>query len=355
MDKQNRSVIELVFVLDTTGSMGGLIEGAKQRIWGIVNDLMKEKAKPSVRIGLVAYRDRGDQYVTKVQTISSDLDKVYGILMDYQANGGGDGPEDVQSALWEGVRNVGWAQRGPNLAQVLFLVGDAPPHADYKDHPDVLTTASDAIRRGIIVNAIQCGNVPGTAEVWQKVARAAEGEYFAIQQDGGVQVVATPYDSKLAALGGKVGSTYLAYGSATYQMAAGGAAARTEARFAAAAPVAAQADRALNKALNRSAFNEGDLLQQVENGAVKLESLKESELPAELKKLPAAARKKEIDRRIAERSAIKAEILTLSKQRDAYLADQRKKLASKSPGAKGFDTAVAAALKKQVAKRGIKL
>src|SRR5690348_11709452 len=53
--------LEMVFVLDTTGSMGGLIEGAKQRIWGIVNGVMQE-SHASVRIGLVAYRDRGDDY-----------------------------------------------------------------------------------------------------------------------------------------------------------------------------------------------------------------------------------------------------------------------------------------------------
>ena len=49
--------LEMVFVLDTTGSMGGLIEGAKQRIWGIVNEVMQTPARPNVRVGLVAYSD----------------------------------------------------------------------------------------------------------------------------------------------------------------------------------------------------------------------------------------------------------------------------------------------------------
>ena len=80
--------IEVCFVLDTTGSMGGLIEGAKQRIWGIVNEVMQSSAHPAVRIGLVAYRDRGDEYVTKVLPLTNDLDKVYSTLMDYQAGGG---------------------------------------------------------------------------------------------------------------------------------------------------------------------------------------------------------------------------------------------------------------------------
>src|ERR1700755_3674282 len=55
--------LEMVFVIDTTGSMGGLIEGAKQRVWGIINEVQQSPSHPSVRVGLVAYRDHVDQYV----------------------------------------------------------------------------------------------------------------------------------------------------------------------------------------------------------------------------------------------------------------------------------------------------
>ena len=106
----NSSTLEMVFVLDTTGSMGGLLEGAKQRIWGIVNEVMQSSSHPSVKIGLVAYRDRGDQYVTQVLPLTDDLDKVYATLMDYQAAGGGDAPEDVRRALADGVTKAGWSR-----------------------------------------------------------------------------------------------------------------------------------------------------------------------------------------------------------------------------------------------------
>src|SRR5690348_12137956 len=89
VDGQNSATLEMVFVLDTTGSMGGLLEGAKQRIWGIVNDVMQSSARPAVKIGLVAYRDRGDTYVSEVLPLTDDLDKVYGTLMSYRADGGG--------------------------------------------------------------------------------------------------------------------------------------------------------------------------------------------------------------------------------------------------------------------------
>src|SRR3954447_22308347 len=79
--------LEMVFVLDTTGSMGGLIDGAKQRIWGIINEVMQKPSKPRVKVGLVAYRDIGDVYVTKILPITEDLDKAYTTLMDYRADG----------------------------------------------------------------------------------------------------------------------------------------------------------------------------------------------------------------------------------------------------------------------------
>lgn len=65
-DKATEPALEMVFVLDTTGSMGGLLDGAKEKIWSIVNDVQQRESRPSVRVGLVAYRDRGDAYVTQI-------------------------------------------------------------------------------------------------------------------------------------------------------------------------------------------------------------------------------------------------------------------------------------------------
>lgn len=355
-----KPTLEMVFVLDTTGSMGGLIEGAKSRIWGIVNEVMAAKDRPSVRVGLVAYRDKGDAYVTKITPISSDLDKIYASLMDFKADGGGDEPENVRRALKEGVEKAGWSSRSPKVAQILFLVGDARPHEDYKEEPDVVDTTAKAVGRGIVVNTIQCGGLNGTQAVWQKIARSGEGQYFAIAQDGGVEVIATPYDKRLGELGGKIGSTYLAYGGGGGAAGAsfrGGEAAKQsalEGRFAASAPVAAQADRAYNKALNMYSYNSSDFVQAVENGTVKLESVKKEDLPDELQKLPPDQLKKEMDKRIADRKAIRAEILELGKKRDAFLTEERKKRAAASGKSVGFDAAVADALRKQVAKKGIR-
>ena len=103
-DKPAKQRIEVCFVLDTTGSMGGLIAGAKAKIWSMANDIISAKPTPEVRFALIAYRDRGDDYVTKITPLTDDLDAVYAQLNTFKAAGGGDAPESVGRALAESVR-----------------------------------------------------------------------------------------------------------------------------------------------------------------------------------------------------------------------------------------------------------
>jgi len=350
------AAMEMVFVLDTTGSMGGLLTGAKERIWGIVNEVMQTSKLSSVKVGLVAYRDRGDRYITQVLPLTEDLDKVYSTLMDYEAQGGGDEPEDVRRALAEGVSQAGWSRTSPGNAQILFLVGDAPPH-DYVDEPDTLTTADLAVKQGIIVNTIQCGSSAMTQQVWEAIARRGQGQYFLIPQNGGVQTISTPYDDQLSQLGSRLGGTYMSYGGGggaagvQYRETQKQAADAYESIVAKRSAPSVAAERTVNKALNSKAYI-GDLLQDIENGSTKLESVKTEDLPSELQKLSPEERKQEIEKRLAERSEIRKQIMELSKQRTEYIASERKK---RTGGAQnGFDVAVSAALREQLAKKGIR-
>ena len=86
-------------MLDTTGSMSGLIHAAQEKIWSIASTLAQAQQAPEISMGLVAYRDRGDAYVTQVVDLDRDLDSMYSKLMDFRAAGGGDGPEAVNEAL----------------------------------------------------------------------------------------------------------------------------------------------------------------------------------------------------------------------------------------------------------------
>jgi Mg-chelatase subunit ChlD len=343
---QSNRTIEMVFVLDTTGSMGGMLEGAKTKIWGIVNEvLQRHGGGVTVKVGLVAYRDRGDAYITKITPLTTNLDAVYSQLMAYRAEGGGDMPEDVRSAMADALRAGGWSTPGPRTSQIVFLVGDAPPHDDYQNVPSTSASAREAARRGIVVNAIQCGTAPDTAASWRTIAQYGGGEYFAIAQDGGVDVIVTPYDQQLSRLGEQMGGTYLAYGAADKRAAGTSAQSAMEARVAAAAPPPAQAERAVNKALNRRAYDENDLVQKAEAGAVSLPAIAEAELPDALRRLPSAERQAALDKAVAERKGLREQIVALSKQRDQYLAEHRRKAGGEKTG---FDAAVSNALARQV-------
>ena len=95
--------VDIVFAVDTTGSMGGLLDGAKRTVWSIANQVRSIDPNADIRVGLVAYRDLGDDYVTKNFALTDDLDAMYAELSSYQAAGGGDVPENVDAALHDAV------------------------------------------------------------------------------------------------------------------------------------------------------------------------------------------------------------------------------------------------------------
>ena len=103
--------VDIVFAVDTTGSMGGLLDGAKRTVWSIANQVRDLEKNADLRIGLVAYRDVGDDYVTKDFALTDDLDAVFAELSSYQAAGGGDVPENVDAALYDAVHHMTVARR----------------------------------------------------------------------------------------------------------------------------------------------------------------------------------------------------------------------------------------------------
>src|SRR6202030_1918945 len=123
--RQSKPHIEVCFVLDTTGSMGGLIEGAKQKIWSIANEMISAQPTPELKLGLIGYRDRDDEYVVKSFQLTDDIDSIYGHLRDFKAEGGGDEPESVNEALAEAIEKMPWSQ-DRKVLKIIFLVGDAP-------------------------------------------------------------------------------------------------------------------------------------------------------------------------------------------------------------------------------------
>jgi Mg-chelatase subunit ChlD len=387
--------VEVVFCLDTTGSMSGLIEGAKQKIWSISNQIVAGKPTPNIKVGLLAYRDRGDAYVTKLTELTEDLDAIYSNIKEFKADGGGDTPESVNQALNEAVTKFKWSTDKETL-RIIFLVGDAPPHMDYKDDVKYTDTCKLAVEKGIIVNAVQCGGDAECARVWQDISSKAEGNYVQIAQDGATVRVITPYDKRLAEINAELENSTLVYGSKEKQQkdqearlkALDGAKAdpakpgapkgaapvvKVEAPKAPAAKAgtivpttsppsvgggggpgitagAIAADRAAFNAM-RGFINSWDLLGDIKNGKVKLDDLKDEELPEDLRKLPKEKRQAYLDEIEKKRDKLREEARDLAKKRDDFT---KKKLEEEGKKTKeGFDQKVEELLRKQAKKAGI--
>jgi Mg-chelatase subunit ChlD len=343
-----RPKVEVCFVLDTTGSMNALIEGAKQKIWSIANEIASAKPTPDIRFGLVAYRDRGDEYVIKAFDLTNDLDAIYAQLQSFRADGGGDTPESVNEALDETVRKVSWSA-DRSVLKMIFLVGDAPPHMDYPNAPKYPGVCQAAMKKDLIINTIQCGNMRETTPIWQEIAQRSEGRYAAIPQSGNMVVLATPMDAKLAELNRKVGTTLVAYGSASERRAVFAKQAASEL-----APAAAAADRlSFNTKAGVAVQGTGELLDSLAVGKVKLESLDKNQLPPDLQKLDDKDLKAEIAKKQMERNELETEIRKLSRERDDYIAQEKKHFAEEGK-ADSFDQKVAEIIHVEAARKGIK-
>jgi Mg-chelatase subunit ChlD len=342
------SFIDVVFVLDSTGSMSGLIEGAKQKIWSIANAIATAEPRPQIRMGLVSYRDREDAYITRISKLTDDLDYFYSDLMQVEAGGGGDTPESVNQALHEAVTRITWSDDRSTL-RLLYLVGDAPPHMDY-DEVQYPESARLAAERDIFINTIQCGKMGGTREVWREISSLARGQYFAIDQSGGVRSIESPFDGELARLSRESDGTFLPYGSES-EIVAQKEKQRVAREIDEAASKSALAERAVfkNSSAGKASFGGGkEFLQDVESGDVDLGTLEEAELPDALQAVPEAEREQWIADQIARRRGLREEIVWLNDKRMKWLA------ANNPDGDDGFDHKVLEALRRQASTKGIR-
>ena len=342
-----KASVEVAFVLDTTGSMGGLIEGAKRKIWSIATAIVDTNPDADIRMGLVAYRDIGDDYVTRKVELTADIQDLYANLLELKARGGGDWPESVNEALDVAINKLQWTKGGDTM-RIVFLVGDAPPHMDYAQDTKYPVTLSVAKQKDIIVNAVLAGTAADTERVWRDIAQNGNGRFIPIPQDGGqIVVIETPYDQDIIILQREINGTVIPYGPRAMQK-------RTEdqtqqlSKVAAAAP--AQASEMASYINKRSkatseAVTGGDLVADVSAGRSSVAAIKEEELPENLRAMKPEQRLDEVSKQMNRRTALNEKLGALVAQRDKYLAEQRAKTSAR---ASSFDRVVEDTLKAQM-------
>jgi Mg-chelatase subunit ChlD len=173
--EQPRPRIDVAFALDTTGSMGDEIDVVKARIVEIARKVSAGQPRPDVRFGIVAYRDRGDLYLTRLFPFTREIAEVQRSLDTLDANGGGDEPEAVAEGLSVAVHELSW-DKSSTVARMIFLIGDAGPH-EYPDGKNWRTVAGEAQQRGIVVHAIGCSGLSAWGDgVFAQIAHRTGGD-----------------------------------------------------------------------------------------------------------------------------------------------------------------------------------
>lgn len=118
--------VDLAFVVDTTGSMGGLIAAAQRQMVRMTESASRAAAV-RLRLGVVEYRDHPpqDRLVYRVHPMTADLAQAQATINRLRADGGGDGPEAVLDGVLAACQELAWR---PHARRIAVLVGDAPPH-----------------------------------------------------------------------------------------------------------------------------------------------------------------------------------------------------------------------------------
>ncbi len=350
-DTIDRPKVEVVFVLDTTGSMSGLIEAAKQKIWAIANTLVEARTAPEIQFGLVSYRDRGDAYITQVTPLSDDIDEVYTVLMGFQAGGGGDGPESVNQALHESIHKIKWTP-GDHVYRVIYLVGDAPPHMDYDDDITYRESCKMAAGRGIFVNTIQCGNMAETGTVWKEIAQMAEGQYAQIEQSGGAIVQESPFDKEIAEKSKLMDATRLYYGDAKAAQLQQAKLHKGMEIYGCASAVSVAQRAAFNCSSsgmsNFAGFQE--LVTDFSAGKIQLAKIEKQDLPEAVREMSAEEMEAHLKAKNTERTKLQKQIIELSKKRQKWLRDELSRQGEDQPELDGI---IYDSIKTQAARRGI--
>ncbi len=342
-DKSPRHV-DLVIALDVSGSMGGLINSARQRLWDIVGDLGSASPQPDLRVAVISFGspNYGSEtgYVRVDQGFTRDLDAVNQTLFSFQTNGG---EEYVARAIDTAVSQLDWSH-GPDALRMLFVAGNEGAGQD----PSI--SINSAVRRAldndIVVNTIYCGGpTDSDAAGWASVASLSQGMYASIdQQAAAVANIATPMDDELMALNQKLNGTYVAYGK---QGRKGRENQLKQDANAADMSAPAAASRAAAKGSSLYRASSWDLLDAVAGG-VELESVPEAELPAELRSLSEAQRSEFVEQKQVERDQLKKEISQLSEQRQRYMAKVKADTAQEP----GLDDAIRQGLREAAEKKG---
>ncbi len=339
-----RPLVQVAILLDTSGSMDGLIDQAKAQLWKIVNEFgaaSQNGARPRLELALYEYGKQSvpaqNGFVRQIVPFSDDLDKISEELFKLRTDGG---DEYCGWAVRSALHDLKWSD-DPKTLKVIFIAGNEGFTQGPVAYQKVF---SEARQRGILVNTIYCGDkAGGVAEGWQGGAVAGDGRYLVIDHNQAVAYVEAPQDKELARLSDELNKSYVAYGSQGVEAMARQT--KVEQYNQSLAPAVAS-ERAKVKASASYNNAQWDLVDASARNTVDIATLKDEELPSEMRGLSAEKRKEYVQTKQAERKQTQERIQKLSAERDQYLADH----ASHEKGT--LESAVVETVRQQAGSKG---
>jgi hypothetical protein len=315
--------VQIAILLDTSGSMSGLIDQARTELWSIVNEFIfaqQNGRTPEVQVALYEYGNNGlareSGWIRQVVPLTTDLDKISEELFALTTNGG---DEYCGWVIREATEKLAWSS-GPNDLKVIFIAGNEPftqGPVDYRD------TCKAAVTKGIIVNTIHCGTEREALDgKWQDGAAIADGRHLNIDHNRQVVHVAAPQDQEIADLGVRLNQTYVPYGQAGQAARERQAAQDSNARHLSEAAVV---QRAVAKSSSNYVNTYWDLVDAVRARQVNLQDIRKDELPENMQSMSPAERTAYVNARAKERAELQARIQQLNVQRNEYVAQEMQK------------------------------
>ena len=191
--RPEKQPLDVLFLIDSTGSMADEIHRIKATLLSIAESISTLPSQPDLRFAMVAYRDRGDDYVTRTFDFESDPEKFLKTIQHLQAQAGGDYPESLNEALHVAVNDVKW--RETNTVRLMFLIADAPPHLDYQQDHSYAKDMVTAREKGIKVHAVATSGLDPQGEyIFRQIAQNTRGRFvFLLYPTGKQGQLTTPH------------------------------------------------------------------------------------------------------------------------------------------------------------------
>lgn len=337
--------IQLAILLDTSGSMDGLIDQTRNQLWQVVNEfssVKKNGVTPILEVALFEYGNDGNSrdtgFVRMLNNFTRELDEVSEGLFSLTTNGGS---EYCGFAIKTAVLSLNWSH-SPHDIKTIFIAGNEPFTQGPVNYRDALILAS---QHGIAINTIHAGDHQlGIDTGWQAGASLAGGDYMSIDANRRTVHIIAPQDKRISELNSQLNNTYVPYGKQGAEKSRRQYTQDNESQKISAGLLA---KRARTKSSSYYSNAKWDLVDAIEEGEVDdqaLANIDESNLPSAMQQMSIKEKKSYVLKKSDKRKAIKKEILTLSKARDGYVAKQNKQLAASEPT---MSDALAQAIKKQ--------